>query len=67
VKVVEHNTNPIDLHFSFNEHYKDHEFICHVREAIPLQLDALNQNGHLNIIHAIEHGHFPSFPIHQNF
>jgi hypothetical protein len=41
-KVVEHNTNPVDLHLGFNECYQDHEFFCHISEATLLQPNALD-------------------------
>jgi hypothetical protein len=63
-KVVEHDTNLIDLHFCFSKHYQDHERLCHVHEATPLQPDALDQSGHPSSVHALEHGNFPSFAIH---
>jgi hypothetical protein len=64
VKVVEHNASSIDLHFGFSEHYQDHELLCHVHEAISFQPNALDQSGHLSSVHAFEHKHFPSFPVH---
>jgi hypothetical protein len=50
VKVVEQDTNPVDLHFGFIKHYQDHELLGHVHEAIPLQPDALDQSKHPNIV-----------------
>jgi hypothetical protein len=67
MKVVEHDANLIDLHFGFGEHNQDHEFLHHVHEATPFQPHALDQNGHPNIVHALEHGHSPSFLVHQSF
>jgi len=61
MKVVEHNSNPIDLYFGFGEHYQDRELFCHICEEIPLQLDAQDQSKHPSNIHTLEHGHFPSF------
>ncbi len=42
MKVVEHNTNLVDLHPSFGEQYQDHEFFCHINEATPFQSNALD-------------------------
>jgi hypothetical protein len=64
MKVVEHDIGQVDLHFTFSEHYQDHELFRHTREVTPLQPNALDQSGHPNNIHALEHGHFPSFLIH---
>jgi hypothetical protein len=61
MKVVEHDTSLINLHFGFSEHYQDHELFCHIREVTPLQPNALEQSGHPSSIHAFEHGHFPFF------
>jgi hypothetical protein len=61
MKVVEHDANLVDLHPGFGKHYQDHELFRHVNEASPLQLDALDQSGHSNNVHAFEHGHFASF------
>jgi hypothetical protein len=60
-------TSIVDLHPNFDERYQDHEFFRHVNEAVALQPNALYQIGHSNNVHALEHGHFPFFPIHQNY
>jgi hypothetical protein len=41
-KVVEHNTNPVDLHPGFNERYHNHELFRHISEATLLQPNALD-------------------------
>jgi hypothetical protein len=67
MKVVQDDANPLDLHPNFDERYQDHEFFCHLNQAIALQPNALDQSEHFSNVHALEHGHFPNFPIHQNF
>ncbi len=67
VIVVEHNACPIDLQSGFGEHYQDHEFFHHVSEVTPLQPNGLNESRHLSNVYALEHRHFPSFPVHHAF
>jgi hypothetical protein len=64
MKVVEDDASLVDLHLGFDKRYHDHEFFYHVSEATSLQPNALDQSGHSSNVHAVEHGHFPSFPIH---